>query len=85
MKQRLKLEELENSLKDNEMPLDMMLRVMRNREEPMSTRFAAAKAAAPYCHPQLQAIAVRNLGQDGKLIVVNLTIMQLPEPTSDFS
>jgi hypothetical protein len=48
-----------------EMPLDHLLRIMRSPGEPAATRFAAAKAAAPYCHPQLQAIAVRNLGVDG--------------------
>jgi hypothetical protein len=38
----------------NEMPLDHLLRVMRSPGENASVRFAAAKAAAPYCHPQLQ-------------------------------
>jgi hypothetical protein len=33
----------------------------RSREESPATRFAAAKAAAPYCHAQLQAVAVRNV------------------------
>jgi hypothetical protein len=50
-KAEAKLREIENSLEDGEQPLDFLLRIMRDRREPGSTRFAAAKAAAPYCHP----------------------------------
>ena len=37
-------------------PLDYMLRVMRDEAEDKNMRFAAAKAAAPYRHPQLSSI-----------------------------
>jgi hypothetical protein len=81
-KVRLEMEELQNSLEDGEQPLDFLLRIMRDRREPGSTRFLAAKAAAPYCHPQLQAVAHKHVNADGSAIapVVNLTVMQPPEP-----
>ena len=65
-----------------EMPLDFLLSTMRNPAENPSVRFQAAKAACPYTSPQLQAIAVRNLGADGKPIapVVNLTVLSPPAP-----
>jgi hypothetical protein len=77
-----KIREMENALESGEQPLDFLLRIMRDRREPGSTRFMAAKAAAPYCHPQLQAVAHRHLNADGSVIapVVNLTVMQPPEP-----
>lgn len=38
------------------MPLDYMLSVMRNKNNPEARREAMAVAAAPYLHPRLQAI-----------------------------
>lgn len=37
-------------------PLDYLLEVMRNTRNVLSVRVDAAKAAAPYVHPKLQAI-----------------------------
>jgi hypothetical protein len=52
---KLRLEEAEAIIENgDQMPLDLMLAIMRNRAESRDVRFAAAKAAAPYCHPQLQ-------------------------------
>jgi hypothetical protein len=39
-----------------EMPLDFLLRVMRDPSEPNAKRLEAAKAAAPFCHPKLNAV-----------------------------
>ena len=63
-------------------PLDYMLAVMRDPTASEARRDMMAKAAAAYRHPQLQAVAVRNLGSDGKPIapVVNLTVLQPPQP-----
>ena len=36
-------------------PLDLMLSVMRNEDQPLTVRLDAAKAAAPYVHPRLNA------------------------------
>lgn len=37
-------------------PLEFMLDVMRNEEQPFATRFDAAKAAAPYMHARLASV-----------------------------
>ena len=39
-----------------ELPLDLMLRVMRDEKTDQLTRMEMAKAAAPYVHPKLQAV-----------------------------
>jgi hypothetical protein len=73
-KAEAKIREMENALESDEKPLDFLLRIMRDRREPGSVRFMAAKAAAPYMHPQLQAVAHKLLGNDGEPVapVVNL-------------
>ncbi len=40
-------------------PLQYLLSVMRDETQPAELRLDAAKAAAPYCHAKLSAIAVR--------------------------
>ena len=69
-------------LQATEMPLDLMLRYMRDPAEDKHVRMAMAKAAAPYCHAQLQAVAHKHLNADGTPIAptVNLTIMPPSEP-----
>jgi hypothetical protein len=39
-----------------EMPLDFLLRLMRDPSEPNAKRLEAAKAAAPFCHAKLNAV-----------------------------
>jgi hypothetical protein len=41
------------------MPLDYMIRVMRDPATEPHRRDAMAKAAAPYLHPQLASISTR--------------------------
>jgi hypothetical protein len=64
-----------------EMPLDHMLRVMRDPTTEPHRRDAMAKAAAPYCHPQMQAIAHKHMNADGTPIAptINLTITSAAE------
>jgi hypothetical protein len=52
-----KLEAEKDALEAEMMPVDFMLRAMRSKDLLYEQRFAAARAAAPYCHPQLQAVA----------------------------
>jgi hypothetical protein len=66
--ERLKREALGHEVERNEMPLDFMLRTMRNIEAPYSERFLAARSAAPFCHPQLQAVAHKHMDADGRPI-----------------
>jgi hypothetical protein len=47
---------LEAAEAGGEMPLDFLLRLMRDRHSPMARRLEAAKAAAPFLHPKLSAI-----------------------------
>ena len=47
---------LEAAEAGGEMPLDFLLRLMRDPREPKSKRLEAAKAAAPFCHSKLNAI-----------------------------
>ena len=42
---------------EGEMPLDYMLSIMRNPEASDNMRFAAAQAAAPYCHSRRTVVA----------------------------
>ena len=66
-----------------EMPLDYMIRVMRDPTTEPHRRDAMAKAAAPYLHPQLAAIHHRHANADGTPIapVIHLTIA--PAPVSE--
>jgi hypothetical protein len=48
-----------------ELPLDYMLRVMRDPLESPARRDLMAWKAAPYLHPQLAAVAHRVSGPDG--------------------
>ena len=59
-----------------ELPLDYLLRVMRDPNTEPHRRDAAAKAAAPYCHPTMQAVAHRMVDATGAPVapVINLTI-----------
>jgi hypothetical protein len=58
------------------LPLDYMIRVMRDPSTEAHRRDAMAKAAAPYLHPQLAAIHHRHANADGTPIAptINLTI-----------
>ena len=64
----------------NESPRDYMLRIMRSRDADPARRDAMARAAAPYVHAQLQAIAHQVLDDKGRPIVpqINVQIMQTP-------
>jgi hypothetical protein len=59
-----------------ELPLDYMLRVMRDPTADPPRRDAMACSAAPYCHPQLQAVAHKLVDAAGNPIapVVNLSV-----------
>jgi hypothetical protein len=48
-----------------ELPLDFMLRVMRDETAEPARRAAMAKAAAPYVHARLAAVAHRHTNADG--------------------
>lgn len=53
------------------LPLDYMLAVLRDVNEPPQRRDDMAKAAAPYCHPKLAN--VEHAGKGGGPIQVHIT------------
>jgi hypothetical protein len=69
-----------NEIESKETPLEFMLRAMRSTALSYEQRFAASRAAAPYYHPQLQAIAHKHMDLDGNPIapVINVQVMQAP-------
>jgi hypothetical protein len=71
---------LEAKALENDLPLDHMLRVMRDPTVDPHRRDAMAKAAAPYVHPTLAAVAHRHVDAKGHPIVpvISLTIVQEP-------
>src|SRR5262245_14246027 len=56
---------LEAAEAGGEMPLDFLLRLMRDPHSPMARRLEAAKAAAPFLHPKLSAIDAKLTSGDG--------------------
>ena len=56
-------------------PIDFMLTLMRDDANDVAMRFEAAKAAAPYIHPKLAAVA--HTGADGgELSIVFKTVYE---------
>ena len=66
-----------------EMPLAYMMRIMRDPTTEPHRRDAMAKAAAPYVHPTLAAVAHKHLDAQGRPMapVVTVTVMQAPLET----
>lgn len=48
----------EKAAKSGELPLDYMLRVMRDSKKPWERRDEMARSAAPYLHPKLSSVVV---------------------------
>jgi hypothetical protein len=63
---------LEAAQAGGEMPLDYMLRVVRDPNAPAKRRDEMAKAAAPYVHAKLASI--ENPGPQGKPPVTGITV-----------
>lgn len=51
-----------------EVPLDYMLKLMRDETQPTAVRLDMAEAAAPYCHPKLAAVEHTGKGEGGGII-----------------
>lgn len=52
------------------MPLDYMLDVLRDEEQPMAARMDAAKAAAPYVHAKLASVEHKGDGGGPLQVIV---------------
>ena len=55
---RFNRELLERAIEGGQLPLDYMLEIMRDQSLDPRLRIDAAKAAAPYVHQKLSAVAV---------------------------
>jgi hypothetical protein len=51
---------LEAAESDGELPVPFLLRVMRDRKNPLELRIHAARITAPYLHPRLSAVQVHH-------------------------
>jgi hypothetical protein len=54
-------------------PLDFMLKLLRDEQQPDAVRLEAAKSAAPFVHPKLAAI--EHTGAGGKDLAAPATII----------
>lgn len=63
-------ERLDEIAAGGELPLDYMLRIMRNDKTDPNMRADMAKASAQYCHPRLASIDHGN--KDGGALVVKI-------------
>ena len=79
--ERRAAEDAELKALQNDLPLDYMLKVMRNPATDPHRRDVMARAAAPYLHPQLQAVAHKLVDEKGNPVapVVNLTVSTPPK------
>jgi hypothetical protein len=59
-------------------PVEYLLEIVRDENQDQAVRIDAAKAAAPYCHPRINAVAITQLDppDDGE----NATARALPAP-----
>ena len=66
-----------------EMPLAYMMRIMRDPTTEPHRRDAMAKAAAPYVHPTVAAVAHKHLDAQGRPMapVVTVTVMRAHKET----
>jgi hypothetical protein len=55
------------------LPLDHLLKIMRDENEDPDRRIWCAKAAAPYCHPKLASIEHTGLGAEPAEYTVVMT------------
>jgi hypothetical protein len=68
-----------------DLPLDHLLKVMRDVNEDKHVRLAAAKAAAPFMHSTLQSVALAQVNLDGTPITPEITnvFMEAPKQRGD--
>ena len=73
---------LEAAQVGGEMPLDYMLRVMRDPSAPPKRRDEMAKAAAPYVHAKLSSIEHSPLQDQPRVTGIEVSFV-VPKPRSD--
>jgi hypothetical protein len=76
---------LEAAEAGGEMPLDFLLRLMRDPRAPTTRRLEAAKAAAPFAHPRLSPVEpkpIANLDTSDRVSSVEVRFVK-PRPGPD--
>lgn len=75
----------EEALTSGVSPLDYMLEILRDVNQPSAARFAAAKEAAPYVHPRLAAVQHSGDKENPLALVVTSGVPRLDgqEPEGD--
>lgn len=68
---KLTHEAVERAKETGELPLDFLLRIMRDPAADEAKRIDCAKAAAPYVHHKLNAIDATVQGDVGLTVVIN--------------
>jgi len=71
---------LERAIKGGEMPIDYMLRIMRDEETSSMRRDEMAKAAARYLHAQVRVIDVEQEESEGETASATEPGETAPEP-----
>jgi hypothetical protein len=75
---------LEAAEAGGEMPLDFLLRLMRDPHAPTARRLEAAKAAAPFVHPRLNSIDHKVTGEGGaETSAIQVTFVRPPKYDDD--
>jgi hypothetical protein len=68
---RVTEEAIARAEKGGEMPLDFLLRVMRDVGADEAKRIDCAKAAAPYCHARRAPVNAEGEDASGVVVVIN--------------
>ena len=58
------------AMQDGELPLDVMLKVMRGDKTITERQYVAARDAAPYIHPKLAAVELEQTGEVAHHVVM---------------
>src|SRR5271168_2519327 len=75
---------LEAAEAGGEMPLDFLLRLMRDPQAATARRLEAAKAAAPFLHPRLNSIDHKVTGEGGAgTSAIQVTFVRPPKYDDD--
>ncbi len=71
-----------NLMAEGILPLEFLLGLVRDPTRPLAVRIEAAKAAAPFLHPKLQAIEHSSKGGDATPQCIEVRFVSPPERPS---
>jgi Family of unknown function (DUF5681) len=68
-----------------ELPVDFLLRTMRDENQPIERRLEAAKSAAPYLHPKISTVEHSVLQADENKVTNIIVEFVKPEPGQNWT